>query len=437
MAANPSTDAQAIRIADLARPIPTPTLAARIAEADAAAPPVLSEEGVLRAACERTGLSDFGSDDFRGRLRLWIACVDQDAGLTAFGRAGLFGHFVQLAANRLRVEALLRRHPEILEVQLPAPIIIAGLPRSGTTHLHNFIASDPRLRSLPHWEALEPVPDGVFSEAGESEDGRQARARAGWDQFVEMCPLMPLMHEMEPDHVTEEIELQQLDFSSYSLDWRLRAPAWRDFYLEQDQTPHYYYLRKVLQVLTWLRGPQRWVLKCPQHMEQFGPLLRAFPDGTFLVTHRDPVAVLRSATTMAAYTDRLRRREVDLPALAGFWIDRIERLLRACVRDRELLPRDRSLDISFEAFMVDEPGTLRSVNELAGLPVTAAIERRLGDYLAANRRGRHGRIVYDLEGDFGVDSAALRERFQFYYERFGIQPEADGRRAAPVRTQSA
>ena len=91
------------------------------------------------------------------------------------------------------------------------------------------------------------------------------------------APLVAAMHPMEPDHVHEEIELQLPDFSSYNLEWVARAPAWRDYYLSHDQTPHYEYMKTVLQILQWYRPRQRWVLKSPQHLEQLGPLLLDLP----------------------------------------------------------------------------------------------------------------------------------------------------------------
>ena len=90
-------------------------------------------------------------------------------------------------------------------------------------------------------------------------------------------PLIPAMHDMPPEHIHEEIELQELDFATYLLEWLCRPPRWRDHYLALDMRPHYAYLKKVLQALTWLRGPARWVLKSPQHLEQLVPLLDDLP----------------------------------------------------------------------------------------------------------------------------------------------------------------
>jgi hypothetical protein len=411
-----------IRIRDLATPVLTPMQTAAI-EGAGRVSVKLEESAVLDAAVERTSLSDFGADDFRERLRVWLASAEEDTELGAVGRLMVWNDCVRYAANRLRFEDLLRRHPEILEVEIDRPILIAGLPRSGTTHLLNLIAADSRLRSLPYWESLEPIPDPAEAPEPGGEDPRLVRCRESYALQDGLMPLLKNMHDMHPEHVHEEIEVQALDFSSYELEWIATVPRWRDYYLAHDQTPHYEYLKRVLKALQWLHGPDRWVLKSPQHMEQLGPLIRTFPDATVALTHRDPVSVIASAITMLAYGDRVRRVRVDPPAVAAYWIDRIERLLRACVRDREKIPGPQSIDVPFHEFMADDVGTVERIYALADLEMTPGARVALEDFMARNPRGKHGRILYDLKVDFGVDPDALRRRFDFYFERFAIERE--------------
>ncbi len=413
-----------IRIADLASPVRTPAQDTAI-EAASRVPISLTEDAVLAAARQRTGLSDFGAEDFRARLRVWLAAADEDAELNPVGRLTVFGNCVRVLSNRLRLEDLLKRHPEILAVEIRQPIIIAGLPRSGTTHLVNLISADARLRSLPYWESLEPFPAPEDCVGPDGVDPRLARCRESAERADRLLPLLRAMHHMTPEHVHEEIEVQELDFSTYNLEWYARVPRWRDFYLSYDQRPHYAYLKKALQALQWLRGPQRWVLKSPQHLEQLVPLHATFPDATIVLTHRDPVFVIRSAITMLAYGARLRRTRVDTRDIAAYWIDRIERLLRACVRDRDRVPAAQSLDVLFHEFMADDLAMVERIYQLAGLPMTAAARARLDAFMADNPRGKHGRIVYNLRGDFGIDPDELRRRFAFYLERFPVQIEHD------------
>jgi len=381
--------------------------------AEAAAPVSLEVDAVLDAARAATGLTDFGEMDFVERLAVMLRSADEDA-LNALGRSFFFNDMVRYAANRLRVEEAVRRDPAILDIEITRPIIIIGMPRTGTTHLVNLIASDERLRSLPYWESLAPIPPAA------SPDNRRSDAEAAWAGLDALLPMQKNVHELSPTHIHEEIELQMLDFSSYMIEWTARPYRWRDWYLSHDQTSSYHYLRKVLQVLTSLRGPQNWILKSPGHLEQLRPLMATFPDATIVMTHRDPIAVIASCLTMNAYIDRLRRVKVNPAEVANYWVDRIERLLRACVRDRSILPELRSIDLRFEDFMADQIGTVRSIYAMAGLPMTDAAEAAMGSYLEAHKRDRHGQLEYDLEQDFGLDVAILRERFAFYSDRFGL-----------------
>lgn len=411
-----------IRIDDLTNPQLTDFQKMAV-EAAKKIPITFSEQAVLDAARKQTGLSDFGSDDFRERLAVWIEAIEEDSELSAVGRIGIFRDISRYAASRLRFEDLVKRHPEILEVEIERPIIIAGLPRSGTTHLLNLIAADSRLRSLPYWESIEPIPIPGEQPGPDGVDPRLARCRENYKQQDIMMPLLKNMHDMAPEHIHEEIELQCIDFSSYELEWVATVPRWRDTYLALDQRPSYQYMKNVLRALQWMRGPNRWVLKSPQHMEQLGPLLDTFPDATVVITHRDPVSVIASAVTMLCYGDRVRRTRVDPPAVAAYWIDRVETLLRACVRDRDLVAPERSIDVPFDEFMTDDIGMVERIYELADLEMTREARSSLESFMAENPRGKHGRIAYDLAKDFGIERAALRERFDFYFERFAVKVE--------------
>lgn len=417
-----SATPEAIRIHDLAEPVLSELQKAALGAA-ASAEVDFSPGRILDEARRRTGLSDFGPDDFRERLELWCRAAEEDESASAVGRVGVYHDLLRYATSRLRVEDFAARHPEALEVEIDRPIVIVGLPRSGTTHLLNLVAADTRLRSLPYWESLEPIPLPGEAPGADGVDPRLARCRASYARTAPLLPHLKAMHDMAPEHVHEEIELQAIDFSSYVLEWVAHVPRLRDAYLARDQRPSYAYMKKVLRILTFLRGPRRWVLKSPQHLEQLVPLVETFPDATFAVTARDPVSVVASTLTMLAYGARLRCKRVDLDRIATYWIDRIETLLRRCVRDREALPPSQSLDVPFHELMADDLAMVERIYELAGHPMTAGARRRLTAYAAENRRGKHGRVAYDLRGDFGIDPAALRKRFDFYFERFPVRVE--------------
>jgi Sulfotransferase family len=386
----------------------------------------LSVDAVCAAASERTGLHDFGPDDFRERLDVQLTEMHEDDERTGIGRLLMFNDCVRYAANRLLIRDLSTRHPEIHDVRIDRPVIVIGLPRSGTTNLVNLLASDTRFRSMPLWESYEPVPNPREPAVVDGVDPRWARCARAWDAMQHGAPLVAAMHPMEPDHVHEEIELQLADFSSYNLEWVARAPRWRDYYLTHDQTRHYEYMKSVLQILQWFRPRERWVLKSPQHLEQLGPLMTTFPDATIVVTHRDPVAVVQSTITMNCYGARTTYRTTRPEWYRDYWTERIGLLLDASLRDRHLLPEGRTHDVFFHEYMADEMGTIAKIYELAGIELTDRARAEIGEYRAAHPRSRGGQVVYDLRGDFGTTPDAVRRRYDAYFDRFAeVRIEVD------------
>ena len=406
-----------IRITDLADPQLTASQQAALDWGESVNTE-FTEASVLDKARAATGLDDFGADDFRERLGVLLSEWGGDEGLSGIGRMTLHNKLVQHATSRLLIQDTLKRHPEIHDIEIREPLIVAGLPRSGTTHLLNLMAADSRFRSLPLWESYEPVPMPGESVGPDGVDPRWQRCQQAWEMMEANSPLLAAMHPMNPDHIHEELELMGPDFASYNYEWLSPSPRWRDHYLANDQTPHYEYMRTVLKLLQWQRGPDRWVLKCPQHMEQLPVLHKVFPDATIAITHRDPVAVIQSAITMLGYGQRMNRRRVDLPGLLAYWTERIETLLRACVRDRDQLPAGQVIDVPFREFMADDIAMVERIYAVAGLALDDRARAELEAYMAAHPRGRDGQVIYDLAGDFGITPEALRERFEFYFERF-------------------
>ena len=379
---------------------------------------------MLAETVEQAGVHDLDDvDGFGDRLAAHVAAIEADDGLRQLARSSLRQRVVRLLRNRLSLTELLKRYPEIEAIPIEKPFIVVGMPRSGTTHLVNLVAADPRRRALPYWESQEPIPARGHGPDIFGIDPRYARAKSEHDALMVSAPVVAAMHDRFPEAIEEEVELLDLDFAAYVLEWHARVPGWRDYYLDLDQTRHYAYLRKVLQALTFLRGPRTWVLKSPQHCEQLGPLLATFPDATVAFTHRDPVAVIQSAITMMAYSDRLRRTSIEPGWLLDYWSDRVHRLLGACVRDRDLVPAERSIDISFHQLNGNEMPVLERLYQRGAVELPPEVAARFQKYLDGNPRGKHGRIHYDLHRHFGITADELRGRFDFYFDKFDVQAE--------------
>ena len=424
MSSNASRPAP-IRLDDLAEPRYSPEITEMLAAVEPMGAMVeLNADALMTQAATELGLDDFGPSDFIERLELLLHCLDTEAPLSPLGRLSAAGLCTGLLKNRLLLADLLARHPEIDDIEIEAPIIIAGLPRTGTTHLHNLISSDPALRSLPYWESIEPIPvPAEAALAGTAEDPRLARCEMGVTMINSIAPEFPRMHEMTTWHVHEEIQLLAIDFSTMLFETMAPMPTWRDFYKGADQTPHYEYMRTVLKACQFLRGGSRWILKSPQHLEQFGPLASTFPDATFLVTHRDPISVMVSMGTMVSYTARSSISPVDPVAISNYWADRLDDMLNAAMRDRALLGgAESSLDIRFDQFMADDMGTIERIYALAGQPFDGTARSAMQSYVDTHERDRFGKVIYDVD-QIGIDVAARREQMRAYSEFFAIPDE--------------
>lgn len=412
----PAASARTVQLDDLAEPRFSPEAEPlRQLMASMAADCPLDIEVMHTKARAETGLDDFGADDYRERLDVYLTALHDIPGLHAAGIVNFHAQIVQWLKNRLLLTDLLARHPEIHDLELEPPVVIAGLPRTGTTHLHNLLAAAPTFRTIPYWESNEPFP--LPAERDVVPDPRRTRMDVAVEVMNLVMPYFPLMHEMTTDHVHEEIQLLANDFSTMLFETLGHVPRWRDYYLSHDQTPHYHYLATQLKALQFLRGGRRWLLKSPQHLEQLPVLNAVFPGVVVVFTHRDPVPVALSMLAMLTYSARMHCYPVPVREIAATWIDRLELMLNALVRDRSVVPPGRSIDVRFDDFMADEIGVATEIYDLAGEPLQDETRTAITDYLTGHQRGRLGRIATSAEM-FGLDEGDLRARFNRYAERF-------------------
>src|ERR1700712_2283046 len=385
-----------VHLDDLAEPQFTPE-AEQIRDMMASLAPdcPLDADALHARASADTGLDDFGQEDYRERLDVYLKSLREISGMTPAGVVNFYSQLLQMLKNRLLLTDLLARHPEIHDIELEPPVVIAGLPRTGTTHLHNLLGAGPTFRTLPYWEGVEPFP--LASEARIEPDPRRTRMDVAVQVMNIVMPQFPLMHEMTTEHVHEEIQLLANDLSTMLFETLGDVPRWRRYYQSHDQTTHYEYVATQLRALQFLRGGRRWLLKSPQHLEQLPVLDAVFPGVIVVFTHRDPVPVVLSMLAMLTYTARIHRCPIPVHEIATSWCDRLQLMLNALVRDRDLIPPERSIEIHFDEFMSDELVAAERIYELAGEPLTTASGAAMTEYLDSHRRGRLGSIATSAE----------------------------------------
>lgn len=378
----------------------------------------LEPEALKRSARRATGLREFGDDAPLGEpLAVLCRSVNEELPLHPLGRAAVTRLVRTSLVNRLRMEDLRRRRPALFEQPVPAPVVVTGLPRSGTTFLHRLLARHPDLYSAPFWELWEPVAAKASSPPGRAdrrmEAGRRAVRMSAW-----MAPESVAIHELAHHEPEEEIIGMAPSFGSLMYEWSLGVPAFASWYSSTDQTPAYRYLRRVLQVMRERRPPGgRWVLKAPQHLEHLVPLLRVFPDATVVHTHREPVPAVVSLADYIAYAERTYVDRPDVRAVGRRSAQMVERLLRAAERDRD--PADlRHVDVAFSRLRRDPVGVLGDICATAGLRFDAEVSSAVSTWLAVQQPGTRA-VRPCSAADFGLDPDVLARRFAFYRPEVG------------------
>ncbi|MGE0742495.1 MAG: sulfotransferase [Hyphomonadaceae bacterium] len=398
--ANPTFSPAAQRILDSARD---------------SAPDRIDAEYLKAAARERTGLSDFGDAPLDEPLDVLCRSMNDEIELHALGRSYARQQLLGLLSTRLRLVDLWTRHPEILDIKVDRPVIIIGLPRSGTTILHKLLGRDPMRRTAPFWEQVMPLPVGEMPEGGD--DPRLALVQSSLDTLYTLAPDFASMHEMSIDEPDEDITQLIFGFASKQFEWSYAVPSYVEFYRAADHTLGYQWFKQVLQTSQFLRpGPSRWVLKAPQHLEQLGPLTCAFPDAILVQTHRDPTDAVISLASMTCYGQR-RYFDHPNPHYAGHnMAGIIERLLR---HGEEFRPQIKQpiVDLVFQDLLDDPIACVRAIYAAAGDELSTQAEARMSAWIAENRQHKHGKHEYAAE-DVGLELEPLRARFEFYRHRY-------------------
>jgi hypothetical protein len=351
-------------------------------------------------------------------LRVLIDSVEREANLTLLGRLITRGRLTGVLTNRLRIEQLLRKHPEIRERPIERPIVIAGLQRTGTTMLHRLIAADPRLRSLASWEALHPAP--IARSAWEKQDPRFKLAKNAERGLAYIAPAFFAIHPVEADAPEEEVILLDYSFMSTVAEATFHVPSYASWLETQDQTPAYRYMKTLLQVLDWQRPGKRWVLKTPHHLEWIDTLLKVFPDATVVQTHRDPITTTASFCSMIAHGRGVFTDEVDPIEVGRHWARKVARLLQRGLEARDRNGGKAFVDVSYSALMKNPLPEVEKIYAHAGLELDAAARTAMEDARRRNTQHKYGKHEYRLE-DFGLDAKTIAPTFDAYRKRFASE----------------
>ncbi len=375
---------------------------------------------LLEQAGDATGLDDWGDPSFRSGLDLLVEALDEEAGLSDLGVAAIESQIVANLTNRLRVIDWVAAHPDVRAEAVTRPIVVVGLPRTGTTLVHELFHRDPANRSLMRWEAIDsvPPPDAATFDS----DPRIEAARVAEAAMDALNPGFRAIHYEAPDGPTECVAVLAQAFRSLLWSVVANVPAYTRWMLDADPEPAYAYHRLVLQLLQ-SGVPGRWALKTPHHALFLDEVVRQYPDARLVMTHRDPVTVVASLCSLARSLGGTFS-DVDHTAdLAATWIDVALAVTDRMAEFRDRLGDDRVVDIYYDDLVADAVATVgRAVGQFGEELSSAAIES-MRAYAADDPSRRFGAHRYRA-ADLGLDEGAIAERFGPYTRRFGLP---DGR----------
>lgn len=374
--------------------------------------------GVLADAQRKEALTDWGPGEFERALAVLLddyAAADLNGVGVHILRSGI----VHSLRMRLRAQEWIRRHPEILDERVAAPIVVVGMMRSGTTLLQRLLAADPRFHRAYGWEVVEVAPRLDYRFGGV--DPRIAVSEAREAKSRELAPELFAIHPMYAAEAEEEIVFLADAFLSHVPESGAHLPNYRSWLDEQDFAPAYDYLHRMLQFLQWQKRQlgltgQRWVLKSPAHLGYLDVLRDRFRDLHIVHMHRDPRTTIASGASLNATLHAMHADTVDVCRVGAQWLQRM-----GWTNDRAMAVRDRWVDdcvtdIGFQDAVADPLGQVARVYDAVGLSLTAEAEAAMSRWLA-NRPREAARPPYGL-ASYGLRPEQVDERFTLYNKRF-------------------
>jgi len=369
----------------------------------------LSVERILEGAEKRTGLTDFGNQDFLEPLEILVRAFEEEAGLTAFGRR-FIGHLLTgRVATRLILREYIRRHPETLEAPLAPPLIVVGMPRTGTTLLFNLLARDSETRPLLGWESLFPAP--LNTAPNIKEDTRLKKSRMMGKGLPRLAPGLEHIHPFHPDGPEECTWLMATTLVSPVFSMLGRIPSYDDWLWGLEPAawtrPYREYVEQLLVLQHQTGDTRRWVLKSPVHYMSLGPLLETIPHARVVLTDRDPRQVVPSTCSLFAVLRGTAAKSVDCTSLGPDMVRRLADGLGRSAAARRAYP-DRVMKIEFPDLVKDKIASIGRIYDYFGLNLTSEAETAMQRWIAETPHS--GSHKYGLE-QFGIDEASVSAYF--------------------------
>ena len=379
---------------------------------------------LLESARRKTGLSDWGDQRFKEALEALLDSVGRDGQLTFFGRFALRQFLIDNLCNRLRIIETVNRFPEIGQQKIQRPIFITGWYRTGTTYLHNLLATHPHLRAPLFWELRHPCPAVDPRVADPQKMIRKVRRTGRIHRYL--SPGFSVAHAMPAEKPEECLHLFENALCGTTGFFITEAKSYAWWLLDQDVQHGYEFYKMQLQLLNWQRPGQRWVLKWPYHLWHLDTLLKTFPDATVIHLHRNPGEAIGSVCSLAALARSSFCASIDNAALGQFWLDYNEAGLQRGFTAREKAGADQILDIRYPDLIADPLAEISRILKALDLDSDTVWFNSLRANLKPQPMKKQISHRYALS-QFGLDPGKIRERFTAYMADYELASKGSGK----------
>ena len=391
----------------------------------------LAESSLIRAAQRRTKLSFFADERFRVPLRVLLDSLETEAQLHPVGRAITRAALVGSLGNRLRVQALRDRDPAAFRLDVPRPVFVIGLPRTGMSLLQRMLARHPALRALSVWEAVNPVPIHTDRVPEGTLDPRIRRAEMAVRGLRYIAPDLHGILGTTAEEVGDDSLLFDPSLFASAAEGVANVPSFSGWLALAEDRPAYEEYRELLQVLLGTRGG-RFLGKSSFHLEHLGSLLATFPDAKIIHVHRDPVQAVASLSSVVTRLRRVLSDAVEPHELGRQALDWSHYRLERGLADRGRYDPDIFQDLRYEDLIADPLKQIQRVSDFIDEPLAQPSERAIQAFLRSHSQHTVRRHAYSLD-DFRLRKEEVAERFSAYRERFDLVASA-GERAVRAPT---
>jgi hypothetical protein len=379
-------------------------------------------DDLITAAEKATGLTQWGEQDFRTGLALFLDAAAREARMSDLGWTRMLSRIDGLLQNRLRIMDWRARHPEVAAQRITRPIFILGLPRSGTSNLLSLLSFDPAHRVPRMWEIFRSVPPPRRETYDSDPRIAEVQAQLLGDGFD--SPALQATHPFDSRLPEECGFIFEHTFACMVFPAYVNVPSFADYAMNKaDWRGVYGFHKQFLQNLQADYRGERWVLKTPEHSHFIPDLLATYPDAILLYTHRAPSAVMSSLASNITELRRLWSDQVDPHEVARSFLAAEAEGARRMVEARKNPAVDRHFhDIDFQD-LIDQPvATMQRLYERFDLPYSEATRSGLQHYAdhEAKKTHGHGKHKHAL-ADYGYEPAQIDAAFRPYLDWYATR----------------